>query len=199
MRLIRPGILLCVVVAACGKKPATTAATPAAQSAATTTPVGIPASVGRYRLVETRPVNGLPTDTIYRFTDSTKINISVIRYAVPADVKVGSDSSVWLTREGAKFAALQPILRQRDVIQAFEIKLQKTASVQLGSVPVAEHLSIVQTRARYGVFNELEYLYVIGGRFLKVRISEPDTGASSSDSPRFARELARQVLLASRR
>ena len=197
MRQIRPGIVLCVVVAACGKQPASSAPTPIAQSVAT--PVGIPASVGRFRLVETRPVNGLPTDTIYRFTDSTKINISVIRYAVPADVKIGSDSSVWLEREGAKFAAIQPILRQRDVIQAFEIKLQKTASVQLGSVPVAEHLSVVQTRARYGVFNELEYLYVIGGRFLKVRISEPETGATKSDSPMFARELARQVLLATRR
>src|SRR4051812_42358708 len=72
-------------------------------SAADSTVGVIPVRVGRFRLISSRPVTDLPTDTIYRFSDSSSTGISVFRYAIPPDVRVGTDSSAWLDKEGAKF------------------------------------------------------------------------------------------------
>jgi hypothetical protein len=187
-------MLLCSIVAACGGGPVSTAR-PVPQSAGLARAVRMPDSVGTYRLVLTAPLNGAPTDTIHRFVADGRTHISVIRYPVRNDVRVGADSVTWLEREGAKFVAVQQLLVQRGVIQSYEVKLSKRSSVPIGTDSLATYVSIIQTRRREGVLNEIEYLYVIGGKFLKIRASEIEAAQGNSLAPQFAGQLLRLLLL----
>src|SRR5258705_2353337 len=55
----------------------------------------IPAEIGAFRLTERTVVRGLPTDSLFRFNDGSRTILSLIIYAVVADVRVDTDSQKW--------------------------------------------------------------------------------------------------------
>jgi hypothetical protein len=174
------------------------AAAPPAAALMPAKDAAMPEQVGSYRLTERAAVSGFPMDSLYRFRDSSRINLSVIRYAGTDQPRLAADSQT-VAAEGAKFAAVQQLLVERGAIQSFEVAFAGTSMISLGGVRIPEHATAVAVRSRGRVGVELQYLYVVGGKFLKVRASLPEDGWQSSDVPRFAREVARQLLQSSRR
>lgn len=148
----------------------------------------MPDSLRSFRLVGRRILGG--TDSVWRYTDG-RAQVSVIRYAIDPDVKVGADSVAWLEREGEKFLRVQEILRAQGQIDRFEVRVAK---VDVGPKPPGhEYVAVVSNTSRGTQTVEIQYLYLIGGRWLKVRVTEPEDGATASGAPQFARTLAQRV------
>ena len=176
-------VLLAGVTAACGSAPRPDPAPlPAAAG-----PV-MPDSLLNYRLVGRRILGG--RDSVWRYTDG-RAQVSVIRYVIDQDVKVGPDSVVWLEREGEKFLRVQEILRQQGQIDRFEVRMSKVGAGP--KPPDHEYVAIVTNTSRGRQTVELQYLYLVGGRWLKIRVTEPEDGATASSAPHFARSLASRV------
>lgn len=157
--------------------------------------VEIPRTVGNFRLVAVRPVRGAPSDTNYRFDNGAGLGISVFRYGIPADVRASGDTVAWIRREGEKFPVVQRILVSRGVADSMKVRLSMLNPAR-PDFPVAEYVGVVQTwSARRGVMIESEYVYVVGGRFLKIRGSEPDASEGTSLVAQFARALLRSIIV----
>lgn len=155
----------------------------------------IPAEIGRYRLTAVDSVKSYPADTLYRFTDGTDAVVSAIRYPIPGDVKVGVDSQTWLAREGDKLSQVQEIRVERRQIESYQVAFSTTKPLQ--DSPLVERATAIAVRQGGAVHMEFQYLYIVGGRFLKVRGTLPGDMWRTSDFPNFARELARRVHRAS--
>lgn len=134
-----------------------------------------------------------PTDTIYRFVDSTSQRISVIRYPVPPDIRATADTSKWVDIEGRKFERIQEILVQRGRLQASRVAYMRTVPLQLGNREVQEFAAAMVVRIRDTSFVDLEYLYLVGDKFLKFRATVPE-GPDRNDIPAFARDLVRLLV-----
>ena len=114
-------------------------------------------------------------------------------FAIPVDVQVGPDSQSWTVREGVKFRAVQPILVQRRMIDAYEPAFMKTDTLTIGGRVINEHATAIVTRSRGRVSVDFQYLYLVAGRFVKVRATVPSEGWQNTDIPVFARMMARHV------
>lgn len=159
-------------------------------------PLEMPRSVGAFRLIGARPVQGAPNDTNYRFDNGAGLGISVFRYAIPSDVQVDGDTLEWIRREGQKFPVVQRVLASRGVTDSMKVRVG-ALNPSRAAFPVAEYVGVVQTwSARRGVMVESEYLYVVDGRFLKIRGSEPDTVEGRSEVAQFARQLLQAIVTA---
>ena len=187
-------VTLGAALGACARASTVPAATQAA--GATRAPMEIPESVGAFRRIAVRPVRGAPNDTNYRFDNGAGVGISVFRYAIPADVQRDRDTVAWIRREGEKFPVVQRILVSRGVADSMKVRLSMLNPAR-PEFPLAEYVGVVQTwSARHGVMIESEYIYVVDGRFLKIRASEPDAVEGGSQAAQFARQLLRSMLTA---
>lgn len=135
---------------------------------------------------------------MYRFTDGSAAILTAIRYSIPQDVKIEADSQAWTTREGEKFERMQQILLGRRTIENYRTLLSHAQSVDLVDTRLLEHATVVSTRRHGTSTMEFQYLYLVGGRFLKVRGTFPGEQWQTSDFLAFARELARRVSLAAK-
>jgi hypothetical protein len=182
-----------VMLAACAGG---SVSTPATAPVALSGPVEIPQSVGAFRLLGARAVQGAPNDTNYRFDNGAGLGISVFRYAIPDDVRVDGDTLEWIRREGQKFAAVQRILVSRGVADSMKMRVGALNAAR-SDFPLAEHVGVAQTwSARRGTMLESEYLYVVDGRFLKIRGSEKDAIEGTSEVAQFARQLLQAIVTA---
>ena len=129
-------------------------------------------------------------DSVWRYTNGNA-HVSVIRYALTSDVKVGTDTSGWLAREGDKFIRVMPMLKERGAIDAYEVKSSKVGDGP--APPRREYVGIVVNTIKGKRSTELQYLYLVKNRWLKVRASEAEGGNATSTVPRFARALASRV------
>lgn len=150
----------------------------------------IPDAIGAFKLTERATIRGIPTDSIFRFRDGSPTILSLIIYEVPSDVKVGDDPQKWTQREGEKFRTVQEIRQSRGQISAFQVAFSDTARIA-GAQQILEHSIAVPTRMPNGaVAVEMQFLYLIGGKFIKVRGTIPEQGWEQTQVPAFARELA---------
>ncbi|MGH7638687.1 MAG: hypothetical protein ACREOK_13650 [Gemmatimonadaceae bacterium] len=141
-------------------------------------------------------MRGAPaTDTIYRFVDSTSQRISVIRYPVPPDIRAIADTSKWVDVEGRKFEQVQELLVQRGTLQSSRVAYMRTVPLQLGGREVHEFAATMVVRIRDKSFVDLEYLYLVGDTFLKIRATVPEE-SERNDIPAFARDLVRRLAAA---
>lgn len=129
-------------------------------------------------------------DSVWRYTNG-KAQVSVIRYALTSDVKVGSDTSAWLSREGDKFIRVMPMLKERGAIEKYEVKSSKVGDGP--APPRHEYVGVVVNTIKGKRSVELQYLYLVQNRWLKIRASEAEGGSASATVPRFARALANRV------
>lgn len=154
----------------------------------------IPAELGAFKLTERTAINGIPTDSLYRFRDSTRTNVSVIIYNVSPDAMQGADPQQWTSREGEKFRAVQAAQRERGKIADYVVAFSDTARLSVGSGSILEHSIASPTRFPNGnIAVEMQYLYLIDGKFVKVRATVPEQGWQRTGVPSFARALARRM------
>ncbi len=210
--MIQRVALLCVAIAvsACAPKASTSTAAP---SVASNDPVSRASfsldaraaasegytQVGRYRLTDSALVRSTVRDSIYRFTNGSPATISVIRYDVPEHAKISADSQSWTTTEGELFEQVQATLMQQGRIQAFQKTFSTTTDVAVDSAVLREHAIAIAVRAGGAVRVDFQYLYLVGGRFLKVRGTFPGDSWETTDLEEFAREVARRTYRATAR
>lgn len=154
----------------------------------------IPAEIGAFRLTERTAVRGAPTDSLFRFSDGSRTILSVIIYDVGADVKVDTDSQKWTAREGEKFKEIQDIRVKRGQLAAYVLSFSDTTRFAVGDRSMLEHAIGTPIRLPNGAIAvDLQYIYLIGGKFVKVRATVPEPGWQQSEVTSFPRELARRM------
>lgn len=180
-------VLAALVGAACAP------VTGARSSAPASTTEGSATRIGRYELTRSELLGSTTRDSIYRYTDGTKSTISVIRYDVSEGAKIGVDSQAWTAREGEKFELVQSALVEQGRIESFRTAFSNTQELVVDGTVLREHSIAIAVRARGSVYMDFQYLYLVGGRFLKVRGTFPGESWKTSEIPNFAREIARRV------
>ncbi len=191
------GFVVIVSVLGCASAPAPAPVTvPQPAPVVMSAPAGnlysrIPAEIGAFKLTERAIVRGLPTDSLFRFSDGSRTILTVIIYDVGPEVKVDADSQKWTAREGELFKAVQDIRRSRGQIVAYALAFSDTTRFAVGERKILEHSIAMSTRYPDGAIDvDFQYLYLIGGKFVKVRATVPEQGWQQTKVPSFARELA---------
>ena len=154
----------------------------------------IPDRVGDFALTERTSVVGLPSDSVFRFSDGSDTRLTVIVYHPADGATDGPDPQAATAAEGAKFPITQEARRSRGQITGFVVAFSDTTRVAGGSRPLLEHSVAVPVRLRNGAIAvELQYLYLIDGKFVKVRATESEQRWQQTKARAFARELARRL------
>ena len=154
----------------------------------------IPFELEGFKLTAREAVSGAPADSAFRFSDGSPTILTVFVYDVDAEVKVDADSQKWTPREGEKFKAVQEIQRSRGRIAAFTVAFSDTTRFAAGERRILEHSIAIPVRFPNGVVAvEFEYLYLIDGKFVKVRATVPEQGWQQTHVPLFARALATRM------
>jgi hypothetical protein len=189
-----------LILAGCSASPAPA---PVATPAPSVSPAGaarlsiyqrIPDLVGSYKLTQRGVVRGAPTDSLFRFSDGSRTIVTVLVYDISSDVKVDPDSQKWTFREGEKFKLVQQIRRDRGDISEFTEPVSDSTRMTIGSRQLLEHAIVIPTRYNNGAVTvEYQILYLIDGKFLKVRgtVAADDFGKSAVHE--FSKNLARIV------
>ena len=196
----RARFITLLIVAGCSAGPA---AVPVASPAPSVSPAGaarrsiyqrIPDSVGSYRLTQRSVVRGVPTDSLFRFSNGSRTIVTVLVYDISSDVKVEPDSQKWTFREGEKFKLVQQIRRDRGDISEFTEPLSDSTRMTIGSRQLLEHSIVIPTRYNNGAVTvEYQILYLIDGKFLKVRATIAADDFRKSTVREFSKNLARIV------
>jgi hypothetical protein len=187
--LLALSALVCIACAPTAVRPTVT---PSATSEA-----GI-AAIGRYRLTHSQLLPETSRDSIFRYSDGTASIVSVFRYDVPEDVKVVVDSQAWIAREGEKFAQVQDAFVEQGKIESYRVAFSGTNELAVDGAVLGEHSIAIAVKARGAVRMDFQYLYLIDGRFLKVRATFPGELWKTGEMPNFAREVARRAHRASK-
>ena len=154
----------------------------------------MPDEIGAFKLTERTTVRGLPSDSLYRFRDGSPTILTVIIYDVGSDVRADPDSQKWTMREGEKFKAVQDIRVSRGQIRAYQLALSDTTRFSAGGQKLLEHAIVTPIRFPNGTIAvDMQYLYLISGKFVKVRATLPEQGWQQTQVPSFARDLARRM------
>ena len=112
-------------------------------------------------------------------------------YDADADGPNDADPQKRTVREGEKFKAVQDILMSRGQVAAHLLAFSDTTRFAVGDSTILEHAVAMSTRYPNGSITvEMQYLYLIGGKFVKVRATVPEKGWEQTQVPQFARELA---------
>ena len=186
-------LLLVLALVGCSSKPTTPVSAPA-PAVVRGVPDSLRTAVGTFRLVSRNVIEGFATDTLFRYADSTGFGVSVFRFPIRDDVKKGSTDPVkWLEAEAAKFIAIQPILRERRAIDSSVVRLTKLVPIYPNGPPAVEYITAIEQWGRRGNTIEVEHLWIVGDRFLKVRGSERNRESGMSPTTQFALRLVRAM------
>ncbi len=148
-------------------------------------------TIGNYRLGQIGTIEGYPLDTIFRFTDGSSASISAIRFPIPDDVRFGSQSDRWSRREGAKFLAIQEFFVSQKRITGFRVVIDSGHVVAVDRDSIFEHALAIEVRSNNATRMDLQYIYEVCDRFLKIRGTFPGTTWPREEFAHFAREVMR--------
>lgn len=148
-------------------------------------------TIGAFRLTEVGTIDGYPLDTIFRFANGSSAFVSAIRYPIPRDVRFGSESAKWTQREGAKFAAIQDVFVSQKRISAFKVVFDSAQVVSVDGDSIFEHSVAIEVRTTNGTRMDLQYVYAVCNRFLKVRGTFPADTWPRGAFADFSREVLR--------
>ena len=156
--------------------------------------VRIPAEIGAFKLTERAAVSSGPTDSLFRFSDGSRTILTVFVYDATADVKSDADPQKWTAAEGEKFKAVQDIRVSRGAISSYAVAFSDTTRFAVGTHNILEHAIAIPIRFPNGsIAVDMQYLYLIDGKFVKVRATIPQAGWQQTKVPSFAREVARRL------
>ena len=186
---VRPGLLALAVgvCVGCGTASAPLSSNPSPAS-------GIPTSLRGYHMTSLEPIAERDGGgQLYRFNDRSAAWVTVFVYPIPEDVKQTGDSAEWVVVEGEKFARVLPVLVQRGQYQAYEMAFADPEPVVAGSDTIPGFAAAAVTRSGGDVSVQLEYIYLVRGRFVKVRATLPENGWQQAPVPLFARDLVQAM------
>lgn len=186
-RLILP-LLAMSALAACAQRSAASGAatSPTAAVAACDSP-----ALDRYTLAGSELLPTGPRDSIYRFRDSSTAFVSLIRYAVTPDVRFDADSQAWTLREGDKFPQVQQLLLEAGRQDDNRLLVADSSRLDVGGRSINESMYAMAVMRMRVPTVEVQYLYLIGDRFLKVRGSFQSDQWGRSDFAEWTRASAR--------
>ena len=151
----------------------------------------VPTEIGAFKLTERTAVTGAPSDSLFRFSDGSRTILSVFIYDVADDVKSDPDPQKWTVYEGNKFEAVQKIRVRRGDIASYVLAFSDTTRFPAGADTILENFIAMPVRQRNGAVTvDMQFLYLIDGKFVKVRATIPEAGWEQTEVPSFARELA---------
>jgi hypothetical protein len=178
-------LALALLAAACSSG----AAAPA--SAPSPTPAGeVPRQIGQFALVQRAPLSAPAVGTIYRFRDSTAINLSVITYDLSSDDATrNATAPARVKAESELFLQILAIQMRRGVYDTYHVLLVRPDSVVVGRVVTPGMIATASVEERGRAGYELQYLYLINRTFVKIRVSVPGTLWPRPDLDGFATEL----------
>lgn len=186
-RLFLP-MLAMSALAACAQRSAASGV--ATSSSAAVAACESPA-LDRYTLAGSELLPTGPRDSIYRYRDSSTAFVSLIRYAVTPDVRFDADSQAWTLREGDKFPEVQQVLLEAGRQDSNNLLVADSSQIDVGGRAISESMyAMAVTRMRVPTV-EVQYLYLIGDRFLKVRGSFQSDQWDRSDIAEWAQASAR--------
>lgn len=181
----------CASVPASSPPPGAERATQATAAVTGNLYASIPAAVGDFKLMERAAVSEAPADSLFRYSDGSRTNLTVFIYDVPDEVKVDNDAQKWTAREGEKFREIQEVQKRRGRIADYQVAFSDTTRQTRGAHSILEHRIATPVRFPNGAIAvDFQFLYLIGGKFVKVRATVPEQGWEQTNVPSFARELA---------
>lgn len=173
------------------------AATPAVAVTRPSLFARIPTEVAGYKLTERAQVANIPGDSLFRFSNGSRTVLTVFVYGVSDDLKAEPDSQKWTAREGDKFRQVQEIRHRRGDFVDYNVAFADTTRFEAGRRSILEHRIATAIKAANGAIAiDMQHLYLIDGRFLKVRATIPESGWQQNSALGFGRELAMKVLQA---
>ena len=158
----------------------------------------MPKQIGAFRMIERHEMQPSGTGTMHRFRDSTAVNLSVILYdATSRRDERGADPRALVENEGRLFAEVLEIQLRRRVYRSYAPIVARYDSVVVGQgiVPgffVAASAIHPGGRKSY----EVQYMFLIGDMFVKVRVTIPEENWPRPDLESFVNSLV--TTLASR-
>ncbi len=157
---------------------------------------GIPTSLRGYRMTASEPIAEQDGGgQLYRFNGGSAAYVTVFVYPIPEDVKETADSAQWVVVEGEKFAQVLPIQVQRGRYEAFEMAFADPDPLVVGSDTILGFSAAAVTRSKGEVSVQVLCLYLVRGRFVKIRATLPEEGWEEATVPLFARDLAQVMYL----
>jgi hypothetical protein len=152
----------------------------------------MPEKVGPFSRVAREVMRGGGGDMIFRFRDTSAVNLSVIVYPVRRTGDEGVLSSDARVRhEGALFAETLPVMKDRRWIESFQIILQRPDSLIVDQTVIPGFVTAASTRQRGRAYYELQFLHLIRGDYVKVRATVPEPLWPREDLAAFDSSLIR--------
>jgi hypothetical protein len=176
-RSARAAVCVVTLATACASgKGATPAPEPAtAASNLTRLDSAMPARVDAFVLVDRR---GFPdvTDRAYHYQDGSPGNVSVFLYSVNRPGAPSSGSArERVVHEAALFLEILPIQVKRGVYDSFEPLVSRPDSFVIGGMTVPGYLTEARVHRRTATARELQFLHLIGGDYVKLRATVPES------------------------
>lgn len=172
----------------------------ACQRAAATRPAGNPVSpasampteLGQFRLTEQRTLGD--GGRLYRYRDTSTVFLTVFRYPITAAAAQRSlDPAARARWEGENFLRLLPIQQQRGIYTTYQLVVSRPDSVRVASRIVPGHMLAVSTLRRAQPEYELQYVYLLGDDFVKVRATIPAAKWPRADLPELVSALVTRL------
>ncbi len=153
----------------------------------------LPDSLHGYHLTETGPLADTSLGVRYRYAGPPRELVTVFLYPIPADVRTGEDLQAWVSAEGKKFEAMLPLGVQRGFWEQYAGAFANAEPIAVEGGTVPGFIAGAATKRNGRISVELQYVYAVCGRFLKVRGTLPQEGWEESDFPTFAKALAARL------
>ena len=173
---IRRGAAIVLALLGCASAPATVV--PAHSAAISNVPAldsVMPAQIGRFALVERGNVQGTDGHRNYRYRDSSAARVSVYLYRASGDgTEAARDPRGRVAREGSIFLRdILPIQVRRGIYDSFEVLISREDSATVDGSVVRTFVTGARVHRRGETANEMQYVHLIGGDFVKVRATLP--------------------------
>lgn len=149
----------------------------------------IPADIDAYHLIQTKAMADSADGVAYRFVTSVPELVTVFLYPIPTDVRAGADTAAWIKAEAEKFTRLLPAGVKRGWYDVYAVAFESPDTIQLSNRPATGFLSGATTKRGNKVSVELQYLYPVCGKFVKVRGTLDSDTWGDSKFPLFAKHL----------
>jgi hypothetical protein len=154
----------------------------------------MPEQVGKFRMIKREALRPAGTGTIYRFRDSSKVNLSVILYDVTADaIRDVPDPVARVQHEGSVFLQVLSIQRSRGIYSAYTIIVARPDSIIVGQRVIPGFLAAASVLRAGRKSYELEYLHMIDNMFVKTRVSIPELEWPRIDLTSFVESLVNSL------
>ncbi len=150
----------------------------------------VPTELNGYRVMGTKVFEDSANGTSYSFSNGSSDRVTLFVYPVRAESRLGNDPRDWVAAEAKRFKALFPAGVQRGWWQSYVMAFDHADSVAVAGQQIPGYLVAGATRRGDVINVELEYVFGICDRFVKMRATLASATWQESPFPTFAKDLA---------